>query len=264
MLTRDRDAKHLNEVVNHPSVLPFVKGTAEPPLDFSEVVNDPSNVLLMGEHGGVLFQQHQQGLYEGHVQVLPSGHGTWAIDMLRAALHWMFCRTEAVEIVARSPKGFRSSRTLIKSVGGKYQFTVKDSWAFQGRVISTDIFSLPIQDWLATAPGLEEKGQWFEHGLREQFGRLNQPIPQKIDDTSHLRAVGLAYEMFRGSQPQKAVIFYNRWAALAEQPKIGIVSWRPLAINVNDALVILRDDGDFYIAATGEAWCQSEQLSAAG
>jgi hypothetical protein len=259
---QEHSAKRLNEIVNHPAVLPFVKGGATAPLDLSEAVDDPANVLLMAEHGCVFFQQHQPGLYEGHVQVLPSGNVEWATEMLRSALHWMFCRVEVVEIVARSPKGFRSSHALIKAVGGRYEFTVPHGWIFNGKPIPADIFGLRIQDWLNTAPGLDDKGRWFDQRLREEYGRLHLPVPPEITDIPCLRAIGLAYEMCMGSQPEKAVIFYNRWAALAEQPRIGIVSRRPLAINVNDALVILRNDGDFYIAAAGGAWCQSEQSSA--
>jgi len=74
-IERITDAARLNAVVNDPSVYPWVRGTAEGPLDLGGIIADPRHVALMGAHGGCLFVHHQPGIFEAHTQVLESGRG---------------------------------------------------------------------------------------------------------------------------------------------------------------------------------------------
>lgn len=246
---RERTARRVNAVINHPEVQPFVKGLAKLPLDLSPAVLNPNNVLLMGQHGGVFFHQHQPGIYEAHTQVVPEGRGAWTVAMVKAALHWMFTRSDAVEILTRCPKGNFAARALAKAIGGKMLFTNPRGWVMDDVVISADIFALTIQDWLKTAPGLEERGHWFHDRLREQFDELGATEPIHDDDLVHDRYVGAACEMFLNGQPQKGIVFYNRWAALADYEKIDLVSLDPLAVDIRTAIVVVRGN-DFYVATT--------------
>src|SRR5947209_10090690 len=127
-IERHFDAKRLNEIVNHPSVYPWVQGAVTGELDLSDPISDPRNVLLMGEHGGVVFGWHSPGIYEAHTQVLPEGRGAWSVAMVRAALEWMFTRTDAMEIWTRVPHGNLGARALAKAIGGKFEFRMEKGW----------------------------------------------------------------------------------------------------------------------------------------
>jgi hypothetical protein len=248
-IRRERHARNLNRLLNHPSVYPWVHGPTEGPLDLTGAVLNPNNVLLMGQFGGLLFQQHQQGLYEVHSQCYPEGRGEWMVGFVKSCLMWMFTRSDAVEIMTRCPKGNYAARALAKTIGGRYEFTNPRGWVKDGQTISADIFALRIQDWMRTAPGLEERGRWFHDLLEGEYERLGKAEPQHPDDPGHDRYVGAACEMILGGQPDKAVIFYNRWAMLADYATIRIASRSPLALDIRESILIVRPDGQFYVAA---------------
>jgi len=247
-LTRETDARRLNEVVNHPSVLPYVRGFQEPPLDLTPAVEAAGNVLLMGEHGGVLFHKHMPGLYEAHTQVLPEGRGAWTVAMVRGCLHWLFTRTDAVEIVTRCPRGNVAAKVLAKVIGGTYETTNRRGWVMHGEIVPADIYALKIQDWMRDAPGLVERGRWFHDRLESEYARLGRVEPLHEDDLAHDRYVGAACEMMLNGQPGKGVAFYNRYAVLSDYAPARIVMPEPLAIDINEAVLIVRDE-DFYVAS---------------
>lgn len=239
-ITREQHARNINTIVNHPDVKPWVQGAIEGDLDLSPAVIEP-NVLLMGEHGGLLYKRHQPGLYEVHTSILKEGRGPWALLMARATLHWMFTRTDAMEIMTRIPKGNYPARVLAKACGFRFDFTNPRGWTKEGTVIPADIFGLRIQDWLMDAPGLVERGEWFYQTV---LGAAGAP-------PDHIRPAGVACEMILGGQPDKAVIMYARWAAMADQQPIELVSRRPVAVDIGDrTIVVMRADGDFYVAST--------------
>lgn len=247
---RERHAARINKVVNDPSIFDWVRGNHKGPLDLAPVVANPANVLLMGQHGGILFVQLQPGLYEAHTQVMPEGRGEWALAMVQAAIHWMFTRSDAFEIMTRCPRGNLGARALAKAIGGKFDFRNERGWVKDGETISADIFSLTIQDWMRRAPGLEERGQWFHHALEEQYRKLGYEEPIHPEDPVHDRYVGAACEMILNKQAQKAAIIYNRWARMADYATIEIMCVdNPTAVNIQDAIIIVRDDGQFYVAS---------------
>lgn len=87
MLTRSFDSERANELVNHPSIRPFVGGDGESFLDLSPSVDDEKNVFLIDEHGGFLLIWTAPDTYEIHTFILPEGRGRKAYanaqDMLR-------------------------------------------------------------------------------------------------------------------------------------------------------------------------------------
>lgn len=246
-ITRVYNADKLNKVVNHPSVARWVKGSYDGEyLDLTPLAQDRNNVVLMGEHGGVVFVQHQLGLYEAHTQVLPEGRGQWTLDMVNAALNYMFSRSEAVEIVTRVPKGNLGARGLVRAIHGVFEFRRADGWVVDGQQVYADIYALRIQDWMRTAPGLTERGSWFHNRLEQEYARLGRTLPQHTEDTVHDRYVGAAVEMILGNQPQKAIVFYNRWAKIAGYEEIKLVTDRPLVLDIRDALILVRDQ-NFWV-----------------
>ena len=246
-VTRQFDAKRLNEIVNDPSVFPWVRGGVEGPIDLTFAVDNPANVLLVGEHGAVLFIQLQPGLFEAHSQCLPIGRGAWMVSFVKSAIFWMFTRSVCFELMTRCPHGNLGARALAKCVGGKKLFTNPRGWTKDGKVIPADIFAITIQDWMLTAQGLEERGHWFHERLTAEYRKLGRKEAPHPDDDTHDRYVGMACEMFLGGQPEKAVIMYNRWALMADYAPISLVSRDPVAIDIVDATIVVRNNS-FYVA----------------
>ena len=251
-VTRQFDAKRLNEIVNDPAVLPWVRGGVDGPLDLTFAVENPGNVLLVGEHGAMLLIQLQPGLFEAHTQVLPIGRGEWAVNFAKACVFWMFTRTTCFELMTKCPHGNLGARALAKCVGGKKLFTNPRGWSKDGKTIPADIFGITIQDWLLTANGLEERGHWFHERLASEYRKLGRKEAPHPDDDTHDRYVGMACEMFLGGQAQKAVLLYGRWASMADYAPIELMSLDPVAINIQDAVIVMRKN-DFYVASLTEA-----------
>ncbi len=242
-----KDAARLNAIVNHPDIYPWVKGFADGPLDLSPVIDGGEAVCLLGEHGGLLFHRLQPGLYEVHTQVVPEGRGEWALNCARACLHWLFTRTDAVEVLTKCPEGNLAAKSLARACGLTKEFTNPVGWVLDGKPVPADIYSITIQTWMRTASGLAERGAWFHRRLEAEFERLNVRDLSHMDDATHDRYVGAACEMILGGQPDKAAVFYNRWAALATYAPIAIASYEPMAVNIGNALVLVCD-GDISVA----------------
>lgn len=246
LIRRHFTADSLNIVVNDPSVYPWVRGRMTGYLDLTPVIRDRNNILLMGEHGGMLFTQHQPGLYEIHTQVLPAGRGQWTIDMATACLQWMFTRTDAMELVSRVPKGNLGARALVRRMHGGFEFRRDNGWTFNDQVVPADIYSWKVQDWMRWAPGMISRGEWFHKRLEKEYKKLNRRIPQHPDDDIHDQFVGAALEMVFAGNPHKGVILYNRWAVMAGYAPIKMVTDSPLVLDIADALLMFRED-DFWV-----------------
>ena len=207
------DAKRLNAILNHAEVLPWVSMDGEA-IDVSEAVARDDVVALLGTYGGVTFHRLQPGLWEAHTKMLPEGRGQWALACVQACLHFLFCRTEAVEIMTRCPQGNVAAKTLARSIHGQFEFINPIGWIRDGLPVPADIYRLTIQDWIRHAPGLVERGQWFRE---TQVTQSEAAVDVELD-----RRTGLAWEMSDGGQRQKAAIFYNRWAMMAGYPPLGL------------------------------------------
>lgn len=243
---REFDSRRHNEILNDPSVLPYVRGTLDR-LDTSGAVANRDNILLMGEHGCVLFMMLQRGLYEAHSAALPAGRGRWMAEFCRAATHWMFTRSDCIEVMTRCPT--IQSKALARHLGWVKEFTNANGWVVDGKNVPADVYAVRLWDWWKTAPGLTERGEWFHDRLNEEYKRLTGKVPTHgEDDGSHDRVVGLVTEMFLNGQPDKACILYNRWAALADHHPISMVSYNPVAVDIGGAILIVQGDG-FYVAS---------------
>lgn len=247
LVWREFNAKHINEVINHPVVRPDVADLGEGTLDISSVVANNSNVLLMGEFGGCLCFCVQAGLYEVHTQVLPEGRGKWALDFVRAGMHWMFTHTDAVEITTRVPRSHRAAKVLTGAAGMTFEFERADGVRFRGEDVPVDVYSIRIQDWAKVAADvLMERGQWLHWRMAQEAKRLGIIATAHEDDDNHNIYAGVTYEMAAAGQIRKAVIWYNRWAFAARHPLIALVSELPPVIRMDIGLMTIRN-GDIEV-----------------
>ena len=244
-LERQRDAGRINEIVNHPEIYPWVRGPSNGPLDLSKAIANTDVIALLGTHGGLLFHRLQPGIFEVHSQVLPEGRGAWAELCIRACLHWLFTRTEAVEIVTRCPKGNVAATAMARTVGMAREFTNPRGWINGDQPLAADIYSMTIQHWMRAAPGLVERGEWFHRRLEAELARHGVDASYAGDQT-HDRYAGAAYEMLLSGQTDKAVLFYNRVAVMAGYPTIAITERRPLEIDLGSVTIAMRGD-DFWV-----------------
>jgi hypothetical protein len=131
---------------------------------------------------------------------------------VRAALHWLFTRTDAVDVATKCPTGrHQGARHPHRRPEAVHPAAGLDP---RGQAVPADVYGLSVQDWALSAPGLAERGHWFHEKLEREYARLgaHDPAPHP-DDELHDRFAGMACDMIMGGQPQKAAVFYNRWAA---------------------------------------------------
>ncbi len=245
-IERQFDAERLNNVLNHESVYQFVHGAPVGKMDLTAVAQDHANVVLMGEHGGMIFNPIQAGIWEAHTHVVPEGRGKWAVGMATECLKWMFCRTNALEIITRLPKGNIRAKALARRFGFRPMFVNPRGWIMDHQLVPAEIVSLTIQEWMTSAPSLVEAGEVFHRRLAEEFarhGKMEKPHP---DDATHDRFAGLAFEMAAGGQPFKAQVFYHRFAAVADYLPFVVINESPLTIDIQSAILIIKPDGDFW------------------
>lgn len=247
MIERIFDGETINRIVNDPSVYPWVRGACEGHLDLSPLLKDERHVCLMDRFGGCLFTQQSPGLYEVHTQFLPEGRGAKALSVVHEALRYMFTRTDAVEIWTRCPKGNLAARALSRAIGGREEMIVKQGWVQDGKVIPAAIFSLTIQEWMKTAPGLVEVGKWFHERLEEEWHLLGLTEAFHEDDDSHNRFVGACVEMVRSGQPHKGAIFYNRVAAMEGKHPIRVIGIDPVVIDIGQVCLEVHGRNFFAV-----------------
>lgn len=238
-VTRHIRADGINEVLNDPTVRPWVAPVELGALDMSPAVANPRNVLLMGEHGGVMFLCLAPGMYETHIHVLPVGRGEWEAALAKAALHWLYTHTDAYEVTARVPEGDLDTERAVRAAGLGHDFTRPGECEFQGQKVDAHIYTQRAQDWIREADGPVEHGRWFRGRLGEEIERLKMDVPPILDDENFHRHAGAAIEMAMNDQPAKGVSFYNRWALASHHPTISLVGIDPTVIQMGIGLLFV-------------------------
>lgn len=245
MLERHATSERLNEIVNHSSIYPWIKGQHTGPLDLTNFVANPNNVCLVGEHGSVIFQKHQPGVYEFHTCVFPEGRGQWMLDGARCAFRWMFTKTDAFELMTKCPDGNLASKAGARAVGCIQSFRTGPVWPTENGLIPVDVWTMVIQHWVKNTPELAEIGKIFHDKLHEKYEKMGKTEPLHDEDDMHNRHVGAIAEMILNGQVNKAVLFYNRWAVMSGYQSISIASYEPV-IDIFESKLRVRD-GDFEI-----------------
>jgi hypothetical protein len=252
---RAYDARHLNEVVNHPSVLPWVTMEWAPPkfpidgsgelneleLDLAPLVADLRNVVLCVEGGALFFHWQEPGLYEVHIQFIEGPARAMAVGTVRAGLHWMFTRTDAMELVTKVPVCNRGASAIVRSIRGELLFERERAWATpEGEPCGVMYYGLRCETWIwRTHNELVAKGQWFHARLDEERARLGTRAAPHGDDPAHDRAVGATVDMILGGQLDKGLVLYNRWARLAGYQPITIESLVPCVLVLGPERVLV-------------------------
>lgn len=254
LVERTFDAKFINAVANSDDCLGGLTVGSMEAIDYTPVVKDMRNVVMVGQHGGFVFHRLLPGLYEVHSQVLKPGRGAWALSAVQESVRYLFTQTEAMELVTRVPEGNNPARSLTLAMGGVAE-GVLDSPKL---TFSWTMYRLTIQDWMQRAPGLVEMGEWFHHRLHQEYETKGIKAPIHDEDEFHNRYVGAAAYMVLGRQPLKGISFYNRWAAMALAPFAAVISTNPLVIDIRD-VKLLVSNGDFEVLDPCPA--QSSQAS---
>lgn len=236
-------APALNAIVNDSDVRPGIGGTSlTSELDLTGFVANTANMALMDNGAAALFDFVGYGVYEAHNMALESRRGAHLMRCAPAFLHWMFCRTEALEIVTRIPAENTMARTLAIANHFHREFELPNSYLTPDGPIPAMFYSLPVLDWMRTAPGLVERGQWFHREVERACQDAGIEREDHPDNEAHDRYIGAAFEMILGGQIEKAVYFYNRFSAIARTGKIVVLSHSPLVIHLGD--VAVQIDGD--------------------
>lgn len=89
MMQRSFDAARVNDLVNHPSIRPFVGGDGKSVIDLTAAVADRQNIFLLAKHGGFAFTWSAPRTYEVHTFILPEGRGPAALEAAWTARGWM-------------------------------------------------------------------------------------------------------------------------------------------------------------------------------
>lgn len=236
------DAPTLNAIVNDPGVRPAVGGAHLDPLDLTEFVKNPQNIALIDDGAVALFTLRTQGLYEVHSMALPERRGAHVVRATRAFLHWMFTRTNAVEIATRVPSGNMPALASALANGFEFEFERPEAWITPEGAEPAKFYSLSLQRWMARAPGLEDRGSWFHAELEKACERAGVEV-MLSEESGINRYIGAACEMMFGGQPVKAVHFYNRFAAVARVAPLVVISADEMVVAVGD--YALRIDPDY-------------------
>lgn len=240
---RDYDARSLNQVLNHPDVRPFVADEADGVLDLTKAVENQRNILLMGRWGGCFCLYLQPGVYEVHTQILPDGRGPWALDFVRAGTRWMFTRVDCYEIITRVPERHTAAKALARQAGMMHEFTRPLGCRWQGVKQDLEVYSFRIQDWMAQDEKLCSRGAEFHRMLNAEALRLGIIETPHANDPDHDRIVGAVWDLALGGRIRQGVMLYNRWAVVARQKPIALVSEDPVTIAMDIGRLRLAGDG---------------------
>jgi hypothetical protein len=233
-------ATEINRILNDPSVFPLISVPDQSPIDATDLVRDPRYVFLMSEGGVIIFVpdvEPTSGLYEVHINFLDGHRGADALEVVRAALRWIFTRTTAMTLVTRVPIFNRAAEAMCWAIHGQLWFVRPAVWPTKDGPVDLKFYRLSIDDWMRRCKALGETGKEFHRHLESEYARhgfVHEPHP---DDDSHDHAVGAAVEMIYGGEPEKAAILYNRWARIAGYRMMNLISKNPLVIDIGESLL---------------------------
>jgi hypothetical protein len=225
MIARTFDAAFLNTVANDEAVRPWLAGVGV--LDLTEAVRNINNFALQTEFGGFVFTKHEPGRYEAHSMFL-KGHGTHAIRAMRAAVEWMFTRTDCEAVVSKVPRANLAAKGLGRAGGFKTLFERDDE-----TLGPCEYVELQITDWALGSNAMAAHGVRLHEFFDASAEAAGVTWGEHPDDKAHDRAAGASLVMGERGQPLKGTLFYNRWARFAGYPTIALLSIAPVVIDMS-------------------------------
>lgn len=181
-IVRDQTGEVINGIFNHPTVRPLIMND-ERYLDLSKIASDPRGYALIGTPawGAYILFPVVEAVYELHVGVMPEGRGEWALDLSASTIEYMFCATDALELMTRIPQGAMGSLALAR------RFGLRERWRcprtlYRGQEVPYTVYSLTMFDWL--------------------------PVDDDQRNAVFARMAQLGME-------KKAAVWYQRWALLS-------------------------------------------------
>ncbi len=110
------DAATLNEVVNDPSVAPYV-APGHSNLDLSEFLGDSANIAYGDHKGAVIFNKLESNAMEMHYLLTNQVRGAAALQFIRQAIGHVFTTTNVAAIVGAVPRANLRARIISRAVG---------------------------------------------------------------------------------------------------------------------------------------------------
>lgn len=227
MITQTTDAAFLTRVANHPDVRPYLGGEGE--LDLSQVIAD--NIGLECDAGGFVLTRQEPGVYEVHSLFLPNS-GTKPVKAMRAAMEWMFTRTDCGVILSKVPKSNARAKGFA-IIGGLRPMFERDHEILG----PCEFVELGVMRWAMNCAALDAEGERFHQLLESAKLATGSELAAHPHDAAHERAVGAASLMIQRGQPEKGVGFYNSWARFAGYAEIELLDRE--TVDVRDAVVRL-------------------------
>jgi len=242
------DAQPVNELCNSPDVRPYLGGYLNEPVDLTNIVANTNNVVLEMDGFVAIYVAIQPGLFEVHTQASKEARGSGlVVPAAKATLEHMFRKTNCIEGMTRVPKSNKAARALVEATGFRHQFEVANGWQVNGEVMPCDIYSITLTDWLNIGEHLETYGKEFHYHVVAACKVADVSREDHPDDEVHERMAGAAYMMIRNGHIGKAVLCYNRWAAMAGYMPISPISITPTIIHIGDMALLVKNDGSLEV-----------------
>jgi|SRR5580700_2776523 hypothetical protein len=197
-------------------------------------IKDTNNVCLVGDLGAFIAARLDRGVFEIVLHAEPEADEEWLRDFIAAAAEYVFCRTDAVELLVRAARGDPASEAMVRAAPSDLQFEI---------AARLEVHALTLQRWALWAPGMVERGERLVDRIAAQLQRERHPI-----HPDHARVIGVAVAMIEGEQPIKGVVWFNRAEALARRPLIKILDTDPLQIKWETEMLTLQN-GEVSISA---------------
>lgn len=237
-LDRTMDATALNAVANHPDVRPWLGG-GDAPIDLTALLEDPANLAGVSEHGGFLAVAQGPARYEVHSLFRPDRRAGETVRAMRAAVDYIFATTDATELVTKVPETNTPAAGLAQLAGFAKLFTMTVPWGRE-TTATMHFHRLTIDEWALRTPVARLLGTWFHDAVVAAKTAAGSTRPTHADDETHDRMAGATVLLVRGGQPQKAVDFYNRWAAFTGYVPIRLLRAHPIVIDIDDVVLEAR------------------------
>jgi hypothetical protein len=239
MALRTFDAAAFNAIAKHPTVLPWL-GFPQDVLvpDLRAVIEDARNFafLTSDQCGGYFLVARGMGLYEAHSLALPQARGKAMLNLMRGGFRFMFCETDALEIVTRIPEPNKAADSWAKISGFSPLLTQKAAFPLMGERVDVELRTLHYADWVVRDRHNAALGELFHAKLSQAGAHADH-----ADDPIHDAWVGATLSGAIAGNLRKAVELYNRYSGLMGYAPVQVVSVNPPLLNVGTALVQLSE-----------------------